>query len=149
MGTLLDTTVFIELERAIRGLPAPSAMNEASGRLEEQLGSTEEVGIAAITASELLHGVHRAAPEHRARREAFVEAVLAAFPPFPFDLLAARTHARLWAELASSGIDVGPHDRLVAATAITAGWRVATANVKHFERIPGLDVLAIRWRTEP
>jgi hypothetical protein len=27
MGTLLDTTVFIELERAIRYLPAPSAMN--------------------------------------------------------------------------------------------------------------------------
>jgi tRNA(fMet)-specific endonuclease VapC len=147
MGTLLDTTVFIELERAIRRLPAPSAMNEVSGRLEEQLGPTEEVGIAAITASELLHGVHRATPEHRARRAAFVEGVLIAFPPFPFDLLAARAHARLWAELASSGIDVGAHDRLVAATAITAGWRVGTANVKHFERITGLDVLAITYRT--
>jgi tRNA(fMet)-specific endonuclease VapC len=148
MGTLLDTTVFIELERAIRRLSAPSAMNEVYGRLEEQLGSTEEVGIAAITASALLHGVHRATPEHRARRAAFVEGALTAFPPFPFDLLAARAHARLWAELASSGMDVGAHDRLVAATAITAGWRVGTANVKHFERIPGLDVLAITWRTE-
>jgi tRNA(fMet)-specific endonuclease VapC len=147
MGTLLDTTVFIELERAIRRLPGPGAMDEASGRLEEQLGSTEEVGIAAITASELLHGVHRATPEHRARREAFVEGVLAAFPPLPFDLLAARVHARLWAVLASSGADVGAHDRLVAATAIAAGWRVGTANLKHFERIPGVDVLAITWRT--
>lgn len=148
MGTLLDTTVFIELERAIRRLSAPSAIDEVSGYLEEQLGATEEVGIAAITASELLHGVHRATPEHRARREAFVEGVLAAFPPFPFDLLAARAHARLWAGLASSGVDVGAHDRLVAATAITAGWRVGTANVKHFERIPGLDVVAITWRPE-
>jgi tRNA(fMet)-specific endonuclease VapC len=148
MGTLLDTTVFIELERAIRRLPAASAMDEVSGHLEAQLGATEEVGIATITASELLHSVHRATPEHRARREAFVEGVLAAFPPFPFDLLAARAHARLWAGLASSGIDVGAHDRLVAATAITAGWRVGTANVKHFERIPGLEVLAITWRTE-
>jgi tRNA(fMet)-specific endonuclease VapC len=147
MGTLLDTTVFIELERAIRRLPAPDAMDEASGRLEEQLGSTEEVGIAAITASELLHGVHRATPEHRARREAFVEGVLAAFPPLRFDLLVARVHARLWAGLASSGADVGAHDRLVAATAIAAGWRVGTANLKHFERIPGVDVLAITWRT--
>jgi hypothetical protein len=51
----------------------------------------------------LLHDVHRAAPEHRARREAFVEGVLAAFPPFAFDLLAARAHARLWAELALAG----------------------------------------------
>jgi tRNA(fMet)-specific endonuclease VapC len=106
------------------------------------------VGIAAITASELLHGVHRATPEHRARRAAFVEGVLEAFPPFPFDLLAARAHARLWAGLASSGIDVGAHDRLVAATAITAGWRVGTANVKHFERVPELDVVAITWRNE-
>jgi tRNA(fMet)-specific endonuclease VapC len=148
MGTLLDTTVFIELERALRRRSAPSAMNEVSGRLEEQLGSTEEVGIAAITASELLHGVHRATPEHRSRREAFVEGVLDAFPAFPFDLLTARAHARLWTGLASSGIDVGAHDRLVAATAITAGWRVGTANVKHFERVPGLDVLAITWRPE-
>jgi tRNA(fMet)-specific endonuclease VapC len=148
MGTLLDTTVFIELERALRRLAAPNAMYEVSGRLEEQLGAAEEVGIAAITASELLHGVHRATPEHRGRREAFVEGVLEAFPPFPFDLLAARAHARLWAGLASSGIDVGAHDRLVAATAITAGWRVGTANVKHFERVPGLDVVAITWRTE-
>jgi hypothetical protein len=33
-------------------------MNEVSGRLEQQLGSTEEVGTAAITAAELLHAVH-------------------------------------------------------------------------------------------
>jgi tRNA(fMet)-specific endonuclease VapC len=143
MGTLLDTTVFIELERGIRHLPAATAMDQVSKRLEEQLGPTEEVGIAAITASELLHGVHRATPEHRARREAFVEGVLAAFPPFAFDLLAVRAHARLWAGLALAGVDVEAHDRLVAATAISAGWRVGTANIRHFERIPGLDVVAI------
>jgi tRNA(fMet)-specific endonuclease VapC len=105
--------------------------------------SSVRFGIAAITASELLHGVHRATSEHRARREAFVEGVLAAFPPLPFDLLCARSHARLWADLASTGKDIGPHDRLVAATAITAGWRVATANVRHFERVPGLDILTV------
>jgi tRNA(fMet)-specific endonuclease VapC len=145
MGTLLDTTVFIELERAVRGLPPGTAMAEVSTRLEGQLGPDEEVGIAAITASELLHGVHRATPEYRARREAFVEAVLAAFPPLPFDILAARAHARIWAELAAAGLDVGAHDRLVAATAITAGWRVGTANLRHFARIAGLDILAITF----
>jgi tRNA(fMet)-specific endonuclease VapC len=147
VGTLLDTTVFIDLERAVRRLPADHAMTEIAGRLEAQLGAAEEVGIAAITASELLHGVHRAAPGHRARREAFVEAVIAAFPPLPFDLLAARVHARLWAGLAAAGMDVGAHDRLVAATAITAGWRVGTANVRHFERIPSIDLIAITLTT--
>lgn len=143
MGTLLDTTVFIDLERAVRRLPPPTAMDAVGERLEEQLGPDEDVAIAAITASELLHGVHRASPEHRGRREAFVEAILAAFPPLPFGLLAARAHARIWAELAATGQDIGAHDRLVAATAITAGWRVATANFRHFDRIEGLDVLAI------
>lgn len=143
MGTLLDTTVFIDLERAVRRLPPSTAMDAVGERLEEQLGPDEDVAIAAITASELLHGVHRASPEHRGRREAFVEAILAAFPPLPFGLLAARAHARIWAELAATGQDIGAHDRLVAATAITAGWRVATANFRHFDRIEGLDVLAI------
>jgi tRNA(fMet)-specific endonuclease VapC len=143
LGTILDTTVFITLERAVRVLPKAGAIGEVGRRLEASLGPAEDVGIAAITASELLHGVHRAAPEHRPRREAFVEAVLAAFPPISFDLLAARAHARLWAALASAGTDVGAHDRIVAATAIAAGWRVATANVHHFERVPGLDVVDI------
>ena len=145
MGTLLDTTVFIDLERAVRRLPPASAMAEVSRRLEDQLGPDDEVGIAAITASELLHGVHRASPEHRTRREAFVEAVLAAFPSLPFGLLAARAHARIWAELVTAGQDVGAHDRLVAATAATAGWRVGTANTRHFDCIPGLDILAVSF----
>jgi tRNA(fMet)-specific endonuclease VapC len=145
VGTLLDTTVFIDLERAVRRLPPANAMAEVGARLEEQLGPDEEVGIAAITAAELLHGVHRANPEYRARREAFVEAALAAFPPLPFGLLAARTHARLWAELSAAGQDVGAHDRLVAATAITAGWRVGTANLRHFDRITGLDILTVTF----
>jgi tRNA(fMet)-specific endonuclease VapC len=144
VGTLLDTTVFTGLERAVRRLPPGSAMAEVSRRLEEQPGPDEGVGIAAITASELLHGVHRATPEHRARREAFVEAVLTAFPPLPFELLAARAHARIWAGLAA-GQDVGAHDRIVAATAISAGWRVGTANLRHYDRIAGLDILAVTF----
>ncbi len=143
MGTLLDTTVFIDYERALRALPPETALAEVGRRLEAVLGPNEEVGIAAITASELLHGVHRADRTHRARRDAFVEAVLAAFPPLPFDLLVARSHARLWAELAAAGEDFGPHDRLVAATAIAAGWRVGTANIRHFAPVPDLDVVAV------
>jgi tRNA(fMet)-specific endonuclease VapC len=145
VGTLLDTTVFIDVERAVRRLQPKNAMAEVSTLLEEQLGPDEEVGIAAITASELLHGVHRATPQHRARREAFVETILSAFPPLPFGLLTARSHARIWAELSAAGQDVGAHDRLVAATAITAGWRVATANLRHFYRIVGLDILTITF----
>jgi tRNA(fMet)-specific endonuclease VapC len=143
VGTVLDTTVFVEFERATRTLPAERAMQAIGERLEDRLGADDEVAIAAITASELLHGVHRATEEHRARREAFVSAVLDAFPVLSFDPLVARVHARLWAGLASSGTDVGAHDRIVAATAMSAGWRVGTTNMRHFGRIPGLDVRPI------
>jgi tRNA(fMet)-specific endonuclease VapC len=146
VGTVLDTTVFIELERATRLLPAQEAMGTATERLADRLGADDEVAIATITAAELLHGVHRATEGHRARREAFVEAVLQAFPALPFDLLAARVHARLWAMLASAGADVGAHDRIVAATALATGWRVASADERHFGRVPGLDLAVISLR---
>lgn len=142
MGAVVDTTVFVDLERGARRVATDPGVLIGE-RLEQCLGPDEEVAIAAITASELLHGVHRATREHRARREAFVEAVLSVVPVLDFDLLAARAHARLWADLTAAGVDVGAHDRLVAATAISVGWRVATANVRHFDRIPGLDVVEV------
>jgi len=144
VGTVVDTTVFIVLERAVRGLPFSDAMSGVAARLEGQLGHSEEVAMAAITASELLHGVHRATEEHRGRREAFVEAVLTAIPVLAFDLLVARVHARLWSALAQGGVDVGAHDRIVAATAISAGWRVAAGDIRHFSRVTELDVVVVR-----
>ncbi|MBI4494969.1 MAG: type II toxin-antitoxin system VapC family toxin [Chloroflexi bacterium] len=125
MGTLLDTSVLIRAERAGLQLSVPDG---------------EEVGIVSITASELLHGVHRADPRNRARRDAFVEHVLRTIPVKPFDLHAARVHAQLWADLASSGKLIGPHDLIVAATALALGWSVATYNQDEFSRVPGISI---------
>ncbi|MDP9093393.1 MAG: PIN domain-containing protein [Actinomycetota bacterium] len=144
MGAVVDTTVFIDLERSNSREGHARAAELVGQHLTECLGPDEEAAIAAITASELLHGVHRASAKYRATREAFVESILAIVPVLDFDLLAARAHARLWADLANTGSDVGPHDRIVAATAISLGWRVATGNVRHFERIAGLDVVEVR-----
>ena len=125
MGTLLDTSVLIRLERSGSTLT---------------LGDDEEVAIAAITASELLHGVHRADLRRRAQREAFVEHVLRVLPVYPFSLETARVHARLWADLAVAGQLIGPHDLILAATALALGWSVATHNAIEFARVPGLVV---------
>ncbi len=88
MGALIDTSVIIDLERQARSSDqAVGAL--LADHLETALGTEEEVALATITASELLHEVHRASPEHRPRREAFVEAVLAilaTLPAMPFDL---------------------------------------------------------------
>jgi predicted nucleic acid-binding protein len=129
---LIDSSVLIAVERGQLEL----------GTLERK-GRDLEFAIAAITASELLHGVHRAAGLNRkAKREAFVERLIAGIPVLPFDLTAARIHARVWAKLASQGASVGAHDLMIAATAIAAGGAVATRDQRSFPRIPGLSLLA-------
>src|SRR5437764_5202019 len=131
MGTLLDASVLIRLERTGSTL---------------SLADDEDVAIAPITASELLHGVHRADPQRRAQREAFVEHVLHVLPVIPFSLETARVHASLWADLAAAGQLIGPYDLILAATALALGWSVATYNAPEFTRVPGLVVHA---PTEP
>ena len=106
--------------------------------------SEEDFAISAVTASELLHGVHRArTPAQRSRREAYVEGLLAHLPVIPFDLVTARIHARLAADLAVKRVVVGPHDLMIAATAMAKGYDVATRDERGFPNIPGLSLL--RW----
>jgi predicted nucleic acid-binding protein len=132
VGTLIDSSVLVAAERGALALD-PLLEREPD----------EPVAIAAITASELLHGVHRAKAKQRARREAFVEHLLRVVPVLPFDLVAARVHATLWAQLASRGLAVGAHDLIIGATALAAGYRLATRDERSFPRIGGLTV--VRW----
>lgn len=131
MGVLIDASVLIEHERGRLDL----------GTLLEDRGA-EEFFLSVITASELLHGVHRATdPGVRARRSAWVEAIVDRFPLMPVDLASARVHAQLWAELARQGRGTGPNDLWLAAQAVAHGLAMVTYNVREFERVPGLVVL--------
>ena len=130
MAALIDTSILIEYER---------------GRLDLQRHLTEErqeaFYVSVVTASELLHGVHRAVQaDVRARRSAFVEALLERFPLLSIDLATARQHARVWAELAAAGNIIGPNDLWIAATCLAYGLTIITANVREFARVPGLGV---------
>ena len=58
-----------------------------------------------------------------------------------FDLEIARLHARLAADLAAKGTPVGAHDLIIAATALSLDYRVATRDKRSFPKIPGLDVV--------
>ncbi len=128
MGTLIDSSVLIASERGQLDLDAALAARAEEG-----------FAIAAITASELLHGVYRAkTTAQRTRRAAFLDGLFARLPVLAFDLATARLHARIWAELATQGVTVGPHDLLIAATALAHGWTVATRDERSFPRIPGV-----------
>jgi tRNA(fMet)-specific endonuclease VapC len=128
---MLDSSVLIAAERGgIRLEPFLNSLGDAP------------VGIAAVTASELLHGCHRAAdPGIRARRLAFVDALLARVPVLPFGLAEARRHAELWAHLAREGAMIGAHDLLIGATALAHGHSLATLNTKEFGRVAGLRLI--------
>jgi tRNA(fMet)-specific endonuclease VapC len=90
MGTLIDSSIWIATER---GKLDPDVIRKAQ--------AADTIAISAFTASELLHGVHRAATSaQRSTREALVERILATVPVVPFDLVAARVHATVWAQLA-------------------------------------------------
>jgi tRNA(fMet)-specific endonuclease VapC len=125
LALLIDTSLFITIERT----------GQRPDALLEQFGE-EPVAIAAITASELLHGVHRANTGlRRRRREHFVGIILRSVLVLPFTLETARIHARIWADLVKRGTIIGAHDVLIAATALTHDLTLVTGNVRHFERV--------------
>lgn len=131
MGLMLDSSVIIAAERGHFDL---------EGFMEAE-APMESIFLATVTASELLHGVYRAVPERRARREAFVEAILLETPVLPFDLACARQHARLWADLLARGRIIGAHDMMIAATCLRFGHRLATLNKGEFARVTGLEMV--------
>lgn len=133
MGKLIDASVLIAAERGQLDLAAARRQH-----------AREPCAISAVTASEMLHGTHRLKDGgKRARQQAFIENILSQLPVLPFDLLAARVHARLWAELAASGRSVGERDLLIAATALSRDYGVVTRDERSFPRISGLSIE--RW----
>jgi predicted nucleic acid-binding protein len=133
VGTLIDTSVLIAVER---GRLDPAVLNGED--------DNEAVAIAAITASELLHGAHRQkSAVARTRADRFVEDVLATYPTIPFDLRIARVHARLDAELSAAGTPIGDADLMIAATAVWLNYRIATRDLRSFPKVRGLHV--VRW----
>jgi tRNA(fMet)-specific endonuclease VapC len=130
VGIILDTSILIEAER--RRLNVETLVR---GREDEPFG------LSVITVSELLHGVHRAdSRKRRLKRVAYVEKVIELFPVYAFELAAARIYAEIWANLLSKGVQVGAHDLLIASTALSLGFSVATFNKRHFDKIEGLDL---------
>ncbi|HTF32248.1 MAG TPA: PIN domain-containing protein [Myxococcota bacterium] len=130
MASLIDSSVLVDIERGRTDL----------GVLLEKRGD-RGIAMAAITAAELLHGVHRLRiSKRKTRAEAVVEVLLSSMPVIPFDLVCARAHARLGAELARREVTVGTHDLMIGATALARGFSVLTRDQRSFPRIPGLEV---------
>lgn len=133
MGCVIDSCVLIGCERGKYDLADHVATH-----------TDESLYLSVISASELLHGVHRAAnPTIRHRRQAFVEEVLRQFPILEIDLTVARLHAEIWADLAAAGNLIGSHDLWIAASCIAGDHALLTDNAGEFSRVAGLQILEL------
>jgi tRNA(fMet)-specific endonuclease VapC len=123
---ILYTTVLVSAERSRK-------------HLDGIVSDADDVVIAAITAAELLVGVHMADDARRARRAAFVDDVLATIPVEGYDLDTAQAHAQLLAHVRRAGRPRGAHDLIIAATARAAGRTVVSADAEAFGDLPGVN----------
>ena len=130
MGVVLDTSVLIEAERQ------RFEIDKFTENREDEI-----FGLSVITVAELLHGVHRAdSTKRRLKRSAYVEKVIELFPVYVFEISIARIYSDLWYDLSRKGIQIGAHDLIIGATALSLGFSVATYNTRHFDRIEGLKI---------
>ena len=81
----------------------------------------EAFEVAAITIAELWHGIERAVGPHRTKRREYIEATLASLSVIPYTERTAQIHARVWAEVVTTGKMIGYYDLIVAATALEHG----------------------------
>jgi tRNA(fMet)-specific endonuclease VapC len=130
MAIILDADVIIRGEKGTVDLAAWMAGF-----------SDQRFEVAAITVAELWHGVERATGTHKTRREGYLRSLLDALPIIPYTEVTALEHARVWAELASTGKMIGFYDLIVAATALERGSAVATFNLRHFAPVRGLKLI--------
>ena len=134
MGLLIDSTVFVAAERRKH-----TAEDVVAALLEEH--GDIELALSVMSAGELLHGCWRAdSPARRARREEFVEAILAAIPVVPLTLAIARVYGELDARFTSEGRRLPTSDLLIASTALYRDDEIVTGNPRHFARVPGIVV---------
>lgn len=98
-----------------------------------------DLGVPAIVEYELRYGLLRLPAEAAAPRLAALAQLLRPMQPLPFDSECAIHAARLRVELEAAGTPIGPHDTLIAATALRHQATLVTRNVREFSRIPGLQ----------
>jgi tRNA(fMet)-specific endonuclease VapC len=103
----------------------------------------EPVALSAISYSELWFGIEvDDNSARRKRRQRWLQKSIRRIEIVPFDPAIGRAHSRIWAQLSKRGQLIGPHDLIVAATAVHRRWAVATFNIAEFEHVSGLRVIS-------
>ena len=104
------------------------------------------VAVPAIVEYELRYGLARLLPEAAAPRLAALAQFLQPVQIVSFDSECAAHAAHIRAALEAIGQPIGPHDTLIAATAMRYQGTLVTRNVREFARVAGLQWL--NWHAD-
>jgi tRNA(fMet)-specific endonuclease VapC len=97
-----------------------------------------DLAVPAIVEYELRYGLLRLSPALAEPRLKAVTRLLQPMQVLPFDSECAAVAARIRVELEAVGKPIGPHDVLIAATALRYQANLVTRNVSEFSRVSGL-----------
>jgi tRNA(fMet)-specific endonuclease VapC len=100
-----------------------------------------DIGVPAVVEYELRCGLMRLPPDAAQTRLAALTQLLRPMQVLPFDSECAAEAARICVELEAAGTPIGPHDTLIAATALRHQATLVTRNVREFSSVTGLQ-----WR---
>lgn len=130
----LDTSFIVDLLREQRR----DQFGPASTWLEV-LPEDEILAVSAHVVCELMAGAYAAAPATRevARLSQLMDALLVRVPDQSF----AARYGRLLAGLRSHGKSIDTMDLLIATAALSDDAPLVTGNVRHFSKVPGLQVI--------
>lgn len=103
-----------------------------------------EVALSVVTLIELAHGAARANTAQRTQnRQQFIRELLTGLPIHPVTIPVALRAGQMDGENQAKGVRLPLADLLIAVTALELGYSVATGNLRHFQRIPGLSVMQL------
>lgn len=95
-----------------------------------------------VTLIELAHGAARAeTPQRKMMRRQFLHELTTALPLHPVTIPIALRAGQIDGENTAKGVRLALSDLLIGVTALELGYSVATANVRHFQMIPGLVIV--------
>jgi tRNA(fMet)-specific endonuclease VapC len=97
-----------------------------------------EVAISTVSLYEIEVGIAKSAQPAKRRRQ--FDSVLAIVSVLPLDSAAARSAARVRADLEKQGLPIGPLDNLIAGIALAHRATLVMHNTREFSRVSGLDL---------